>query len=46
MIEIDDKKIYFPLKYESRYTQIQALNFIKSQILNRKHVQSYFFVFI
>jgi Rad3-related DNA helicase len=36
MIEIDDKKIYFPLKYEPRDTQIQALNFIKSQISNRK----------
>jgi len=36
MIEINDKKIYFPLKYEPRDTQIQALNFIKSQILNRK----------
>jgi len=33
MIEIDGKKIYFPIKYKPRDYQIEALEFIKKSIL-------------
>jgi len=36
MIQIDDKKIFFPLKYEPKSYQIDGLNFIKNSILTGK----------
>lgn len=36
MIEIDGKKIYFPLKYKPREHQLLGLNFLKENILNGK----------
>jgi len=36
MIEIDGKKIFFPIKYKPRDYQINALNFIKKSILSNK----------
>jgi len=36
MIKVDDKKIYFPLKYEPKKYQIDGLNFIKNSILTGK----------
>lgn len=36
MIEIDDKKIYFPIRYEPRPYQIEALEFLKKSVLSGK----------
>jgi Rad3-related DNA helicase len=36
MIEIDDKKIYYPIKYKPRDYQITALDFLKKSILSGK----------
>lgn len=36
MFEIDDKKIYFPIKHKPRVYQLEALEFIKKSILNGK----------
>jgi len=36
MIKVDDKQVFFPLKYEPKTYQIEALNFMKDSIVNGK----------
>ena len=36
MIEVNGKKIFFPLKYSPRPNQVEALNFLKHEIQNKK----------
>jgi len=36
MIEINNKKIYFPIRYEPKQYQIEALDFIKKSIMTKK----------
>ena len=36
MIEVDGVKIWFPIRYQPKQYQIDALNFIKKSICNKK----------